>query len=517
MRGKFFLALAVLSAAAAVLAQFWPPSLTPPSVAVHPAPGVYREPVEVSFTSEPGTTVYFSFGQERDMPYSVPLRLKRDTTVRFHARDRFGNRSPISEARFEIHLDSDPPRTVASPRGGKFFHPVSVRLQTEEDALIYFTTDGSDPTRDSTTYTGPVALRKTASIRFFAVDKAGNLEKPRKETYRITLDADRPVTLAEPSGGLFNAPVKVTLSSRKGSTIYYTDDGSRPTRKSSKFTDPVEFVRSGVLRFFAVDKAGNQEKVREESYVIDRDPPSVHAEPPGGTFSGTVAVTLRSNERGQIFYGTKEGETGIPSTAYTKPFTLSRDTNVSYFAVDQAGNRSAVSHVKFVVDTAAPEAVLRPPGGRYTGRIRVKIETSEPADVYYTLDGTTPDEESTRYEGPVSIEKNAVLSYLAVDKAGNRGVPGSGRYILDGIPPVTRAQPPGGIFSDPVTVSLETEEKAVTRFTLDGITPSEASPQYREPILLDRDTVLKFYSTDGSGNREEIRVEKYSFDALPGD
>lgn len=517
MRGKIFLALAVLFAGTAVLAQFWPPPLAPPSVAIHPAPGVYREPVEVSFSSEQGATVYFSFGQERAMPYSVPLRLKRDTTVLYHARDRFGNISPISEARFEIHLDTDPPRTAASPRGGKFFHPVSVRLQTEEDALIYFTTDGSDPTENSSRYTGPVALRKTTSVRFFAVDKAGNREKSRKENYRITLDADRPVTLAEPSGGLFNAPVKVTLSSRKGSTIYFTDDGSRPSDKSRKFIAPVEFVRSGVLRFFAVDKAGNQEKMREESYVIDRDPPSVHSEPPGGTFSGTVTVTLRSNERGQIFYGTGEGETGIPSTVYTKPFTLSGNADVSYFGVDQAGNRSAVSHVTFVVDKDAPEAVLRPPGGRYSGRIRVKIETSEPADVYYTLDGTTPDEKSERYEGPVSIEKNAVLSYVAVDKAGNKGVPGTGRYILDSTPPVTRVQPPGGAFSDPVTVSLETEDGAVTRFTVDGISPSEASPQYREPILLDRDTVLKFFSTDGSGNREEVRVEEYSFAAPAGD
>jgi hypothetical protein len=515
MKGKGFLAMAVLFAATAVLAQLWPPERTPPSVTINPAEGVYREPVEISFSSEPGATVYFSLGQGEAMPYSVPLKLKRDTVVRFHARDRFGNGSPESEARFEIRLDKDPPRTTASPRGGKFFHPVSVRLRTETDARIHYTTDGSEPSEDSSVYAGPVALRETATIRFFAVDKAGNREVPRKETYRITLDTAKPVTLAEPSGGLFNAPVKVSLSSRKGSTIYFTADGSRPSRKSPEFREPVEFIRSGVLRFFAVDEAGNQEEMREESYVIDRNPPSVRVDPPGGNFPGPVEVTLRADERGQIFFGTGAKKEEIPSTLYTKPFTLSESTEVTYFAVDLAGNRGAVGHVEFVVDTTGPETVLRPPGGRYSGRIRVKIETSEPADIYYTLDGTVPDENSTRYEGPISIEKNAVLSYLAVDMAGNKGSPGIGRYILDSTPPVTRARPPGGTFHGPVEVTLVTEEGAVTRYSVDGVPPSEASSQYAGPILLEKDTTLKFYSTDGSGNREEIRVEEYSFDSRP--
>lgn len=515
MKGKAYLALTVTFAAVAVLAHFWPPERTPPSVTIQPVPGKYGEPIRVSFSSEPGASIFITLGESRAIPYTVPLLLKRDATVRYYAKDRFGNRSTEEEARYEVRLDTAPPRTVASPKGGKFLHPVSVRLRTEEGAQIYFTVDGSDPTEDSSRYTDPIALHRDTTLKFFALDKAGNWEEVRVQRYRIAVDSAKPVTLAEPSGGLFNSPVTVSLSAEEGSTIYYTIDGSRPSRKSAKYSGPLKFVRSGVLRFFAVDKTGNQEKVREESYVIDAKPPTVDPQPPGGVFGQPVTVTLKSSERGHIFYEISGRDAGPSSPAYKKPFTLSESTTVSFFALDEAGNRSAVSNAQYVIDTVLPEAVLRPPGGKYSGRIRVKIEPSEPSDIYYTLDGTVPGENSTRYEGPIPIDKNIVLSYLLVDKVGNKGDVGRQRYILDSAPPVTKADPPGGTYSGEITVSLSTEKGAVIRYTLDSISPSKASPQYKDPIRLKKDTILKFYSTDESGNLEDIQVERYTFYEAP--
>jgi sugar lactone lactonase YvrE len=511
MKGKIFLVFAFLFTAVAVAAQFWPPERKPPSVTIQPVPGVYREAVKISLSSEPGASIYVSIGKNREVPYTAEFLLKRDATIRYYARDRFGNRSPESEARYEVRLDTVPPHTVASPGGGKFLHPVSVRLQTEEGARIYYTTDGSDPTEESSPYTGPIALRSDTILKFFALDASGNWEEVKSERYSIALDSTRPVTLAEPSGGLFNSPVTVSLSAEEGSTIYFTSNGSRPSMKSASYSTPVTFVRSGVLRFFAVDEAGNREEVREESYVIDRDPPTVTAQPNGGAFAQPVTVTLESSERGRIFYETGGREAGLSSTVYREPFTISESKSISYFALDEAGNRGPVNTAEYVIDTVPPEVVLRPPGGSYSGRIRVKIEPSERAEIFYSLDGTVPTRRSSRYEGPISIEKNTVLTYLAVDDAGNISTPESQRYILDSTAPVTKAEPPGGVFSDAVSVALSAERGAVIRYTLDGISPTQASPVYTEPIRLENDTVLKFFSTDESGNREDVRVEKYTF------
>lgn len=515
MKGKVFLILAIFLALVAVLAQFWPFDHTPPEVQIQPAPGKYNEEIEVTLTTETGADLFFALGDQQPMPYVAPLQLKRDTVIRYYARDRYGNLSTESEARYEVRLDTVPPVSIASPRGGKYFHPVSVRLKTEEGAVIHFTTDGSKPTRLSQTYENPVAMRKDTTIRFFAVDVTGNEEDAHKVAYTIRLDSTKPVTLAEPSGGLFRQPVEVSLSAEEGTVVYYTIDGSRPGTKSPKYSKPVRFVRSGVLRFFAVDEAGNRESVREESYVIDAQPPNVKAEPRPGTFAKPVKVALRSNERGTIRYELGGGEAGLSSPLYKNPISITRTTKLSFLAVDEAGNKSPVTRSEYIIDTVPPKAVTRPPGGNYSGRIRVKIESSEPADIFYTVDGSTPSGNSSPYRGPITINKNTTLSYFAVDKVGNRSAPQSQRYILDSSPPKTRAEPPGGTFSGEVTVSLLGEEGSVVRYTLNGISPTQASPVYEKPLRLVKDTQLKFYGTDSSGNREEVRVEKYAFDTTP--
>ena len=509
MKGKPFLVIGIIFALAGVISRLNLPEKTLPPVTIQPAPGSYNRPVNLTFKTESNATVYFSLGPGEAVPYISPVRLRQSAVVRFFAVDSFGNRSPSGEAVYKVIPDVDKPVTVASPRGGSFTHPVAVRLIKEPDAHVFFTLDDTPPTEESTIYTEPIPLFRTTSLRFFARDEAGNREETRRETYRVTIDETKPATLAVPSGGLFNSAIKVSLSSGEGNTIHYTVDGTRPTEKSPVYSAPVEMVRSGVIRFFAVDGEGNREDPREENYLIDLDPPLVSADPSGGTFSGPVTVTLQSSEPGQIYCDPCSNGEKPGSRLYQGPVRISESTILSFYAVDRAGNKGPVENREYIIDRVPPEVILRPPEGEYPGKIRVMIETSEPADVYYTLDESVPDEKSLRYESPVDIEKNTVLSWLAVDKVGNRGAPGKSRYTLDSTPPVAAATPRGGKFLGPISVTLESEEGAVIRYTMDGTPPTEKSPVYNGPFLLERYTVLKFFSTDESGNSGDIITQTY--------
>jgi hypothetical protein len=51
-----------------------------------------------------------------------------------------------------------------------------VTLATNELATIYYTTDGSTPTEASSVYTSPIAIPTAGSVKFFAIDRAGNRE-----------------------------------------------------------------------------------------------------------------------------------------------------------------------------------------------------------------------------------------------------------------------------------------------------------------------------------------------------
>jgi len=62
--------------------------------------------------------------------------------------------------------------------------PVTVSLATDTWARIYFTTDGSDPDRTSTVYGQPFVITNTASVKYLAIDSAGQ-ESRGEILYRI--------------------------------------------------------------------------------------------------------------------------------------------------------------------------------------------------------------------------------------------------------------------------------------------------------------------------------------------
>ena len=86
----------------------------------------------------------------------------------------------------------------------------------------------------------------------------------------IVIDTTAPTgSAATPVGGLYSGSVSVALSSEAGCSIYYTTDGTEPTTGSSLYLLPIEISTDTVLRFFAVDAAGNEEAIKhQESYVV---------------------------------------------------------------------------------------------------------------------------------------------------------------------------------------------------------------------------------------------------------
>jgi len=511
VKGRIFLFLAIILAIVAGLSRLYPFNRTPPEVTLEPRPGTYGEEISVALFSEKGATIYFTLGDKDELPYIGPVRIRRNTVIRYFAVDRWSNRTEERVAEYVVRLDREPPVTTARPRPGKYNHPVSVRLKSEEGAVIRFTTDDNELDSRSAVYKKAITLRKDTLLKYYAVDAAGNIEETKIAKYSITIDTAKPVTLVDPAGGLYKSAVTVSLAGEQGSKIYYSLDGSRPSRRSPLYIEPITFARSGVLRFFAIDQTGNMENLREERYIIDRDPPMVSSKPPPGTYGKGVTVTLASSERGKIRYELGEQEPSMSSPVYTAPIRVNESTTVTYFGLDRAENMSKTVRAKYIIDRTPPAIVARPPGGNYSGRIRVKLESSEPATIHYTL----PTTNSPRYRGPISVARNLELSYFAFDIVNNVSMVNKQKYILDSTPPVTTAEPAGGTYSGPIEIGLKTEKGAVIHYTVDGTTPIEASPEYSGAIRISSDIVLKFYATDASGNREEIRIERYTFDSTP--
>ncbi len=169
--------------------------------------------------------------------------------------------------------DITPPVTTASPAGGLYGSAQTITLTTNEPATIYYTTDGTTPTTGSTVYTAPIVISTTTTLKFFAVDGAGNQETVNTETYEI--DTVAPTTTASPAGGSYTSPQTVTLTADEPATIYYTTDGTTPTTSSPVYTAPITISTTTTLKFFAVDMVGNTEAVKTEFYTIETNLPPV--------------------------------------------------------------------------------------------------------------------------------------------------------------------------------------------------------------------------------------------------
>jgi hypothetical protein len=78
-------------------------------------------------------------------------------------------------------------------------------------------------------------------------------------------------------------------------------------------------------------------------------------------------------------------------------------------------------------DKKKPTSELVPGGGKYSGPVDVRFETSEPATIYYTTDGSRPTLESPRYAatefrepGQVfHVTETTTFKWFSVDSAGN--------------------------------------------------------------------------------------------------
>jgi hypothetical protein len=510
-----------------------------PRVSASPRGGTHGASVEVTLTCDDGSgsgcasihyTTDGSSPSAASSAYSAPLRLERTTRLRFLAVDRVGN---VSEEVAEVYTpDPDGPVSTATPRGGVFGSGLTVTLACDDGAgggcaATYFTTNGALPTRGSERYTGPISLGGSTMLRFFSVDQAGNDGPGVSEAYVI--DTAPPLTTATPGSGTYSTARDVVLTCDDAGgvgcgAIFYSTSPTAPPSSFLRYSGPVRVSVNTTLRFFSTDGLSNTGDVKTETYVIDTVAPTVSASPRGGTFFKPRAVTLTCADGGSgcaaIHYTLNGGTPDTASPRYTGALTLSTSATLRFVSVDAAGNTSAVGveTYTFSSDTTMPLTLASPTGGIHGGPVRVTLDCTDPegsgcAGTFYTLNGSEPTPSSLRYTGPFTLSTSTDVRFRSVDAAGNLEDSWFEPYTIDPTPPVTRATPGSGTFTEPVTVRLACTDAITscreTRYTTDGSEPDMGSPLYQGPLTLGADTTVRFFSVDQAGHAEPVKTEVY--------
>ena len=82
-------------------------------------------------------------------------------------------------------IDNIVPELVLDNKGGLFNYNKAVRIWMSEAGTIYYTRNGSTPTTSSAKYAGPIVITSTTTLKFIAVDLAGNLSPVYTQKYTI--------------------------------------------------------------------------------------------------------------------------------------------------------------------------------------------------------------------------------------------------------------------------------------------------------------------------------------------
>lgn len=152
-----------------------------------------------------------------------------------------------------VTLDRAAPEIEASPAGGSYTGALAVTLSTDEPAGLYYTIDGTAPTKGSLLYTGPLSIGETTTLRVVAVDAAGNQSEIFTETYTI-VEAPADIRLSVWTDKARALPgVKVYAFKASGA---YTGKSATTDQGGLAVFDPALFAAGNYK--FRVDYLGNQ-------------------------------------------------------------------------------------------------------------------------------------------------------------------------------------------------------------------------------------------------------------------
>ena len=462
---------------------------------------------------------------------------------------------------FTVTADSTAPATSASCNGGScagWFtsSPVSLTLSATDSGSgvdrILYSTDGSAP---STVYTGALSIAATATVKFAAVDKVGNVEAVKSQLVQVDTTAPSAPSLAfgglsgatalnggvlffNPAGtGGFTVTPSSTDAESGVATYGYPSLGSGWTNTNGAYTfsagasDPAE-----PNNVTASNNAGLTSNATSFTVSADTTAPTTTASCSGGCagwHTTTPTVTLSATDGGagvaRIVYSI---DGSAPSLPYTGPITLTSTATVKFAATDKVGNGESTRSQLVQVDTTAPTApalTISPNVG--TAVTGSTVFFNPAAAGSFTVDASSTDAESgvasysypslglgwTNTGGAYSFAAGALApapaNVTATNNAGLVSPATSFTLTADTTAPVTTPNCNGGactgwFTSTPVSLALSATDggSGLDRilYSTDGSAPSLL---YTTPLSITSTTTVKYAAYDRVGNLEATKTQ----------
>lgn len=212
--------------------------------------------------------------------------------------------------------------------------------------------------------------------------------------------------------------------------------------------------------------------------------------------------------------GTGTGATSFVERSYSLPAAAQVSTLYLKIVWNTSNTQAIIDEVDLsgTYDDGGNPTVVTPvfdPDGSstYTTAQTVKItcETTD-ATIYYTTDGTDPDDSSTEYSTPISITTSGtVLKAIAYKDGMTESSVASATYTIKPTKPT--------ISAEGATVTISGSDGCTFYYTTDGTEPKTSSTTYTAPFDLFADCTIKAIAYDTYGNSSD--ASSFSFKYMP--
>jgi hypothetical protein len=280
-----------------------------------------------------GSSIFYTTDGSAPVPgsgttkqYTTALSLTSTTTLNVMATAPGDTNSATATATYTVQAAATP---VFSPKAGTILTTQAITISdTTSGASIYYTTNGSTPTINSTLYTGPVTVAKTTTFKAIAISAGFAPSAVATSVYTITLAA---APTLSPAAGTYTSVQTVRLSDTSPTpTIYYTTNGTMPTHSSTKYTAAISVTSTTTITAIASSPGLGDSPAATATFTINSTTTPINfatgfTTATGFQFNGSAklaASQLQITNGGQDEAGSVFFTTPVNISSFTTNFTF---------------------------------------------------------------------------------------------------------------------------------------------------------------------------------------------------
>jgi hypothetical protein len=320
---------------------------------------------------------------------------------------------------------------------------VSITTGTE-GASIYYTTNGDEPTAESTAYTEPFSISEETTVKAIAIlgEDKSNIAEQKLTPYAVYANFADMIKAAPTTTTVFTVSGPLTVAYKNGSNAYVKDsagnwmllystgglladatNGDQYEKVVGKYS-PYKNLPE-VVPVDAVVKSGSTDALEPEELGIDE-----LATDKANQYVKLTNVTITASETANVYTFT-DGEGGDDAATVTAYNTFNNSNYYNPTVTVPIGegytvtgfvsvSSDAVQFTPVSFDASAAKQACEVPtfsvqSGKVDKGTEVTITSAtEGASIFYTTDGEDPTVSSTLYSEPIVINENVTIKAIAV-------------------------------------------------------------------------------------------------------